>query len=462
MDNIVLYISRIFLIFSVLISLYFAVWNTLWSMGDELPYLTLTHSLIYDRDFNVKNNYDNRDYFHHHEQVIESPHAFPDKQNGLRSSHAVATSVLSIPGYLARKMVGARINFWLYFVFGLWLISLLLEQLKFDELSRNFGLALFAIQPAIIFYASAIFPDLIQGFWILISIILLLLYKERDNKFILLPSGFILGLSTFFHFKLIVFQSFIIFCFILLEAIKIKKNNLTIRDSNILIKITYLALPVLIVNLFASWINFRWFGFFRPDTMTPFLLNTEATNPANPFSNIISLFFDYRRGLIPYSPLLILLFPGLVIWFKRSLDSFILVALPSILYIFTIAFFSDWSAGWCPPGRYTMTSLPLLLPALVFYIREIKTSKIVEITTVLLTIVSLAMTYLIFKIPYYGYPFEKTNQLLDSVLIKLKINPNYLDINMSDLDFNNLLLLFILLINLLYFGYKLSLKNKKL
>jgi hypothetical protein len=443
------------LVLSVMVSLFYSIWNTFWTSGDEPHYLTVTNSLIGDKDFNVGNDYANQVYYWHHSGDI-GRHGFQDLAGNLRPMHALGTSVLAAPGYLTKKIEGVRISFLLYNLVGMGVLVLLLRHQKFSINNILLTLTIVGIQPAIIYYNSAIFPDLIQGYLMLgAGYLSLRFFDEYKNRYLFLASS-ILGITTFFHFKLIAFQIYIISIVGFLFFIKLLRSKQKLNSNAVKLFLLNLLMPVTCLNLFASWVNYRWFGFFRPDTMTPFLINTELAKPANPFINVLAMLFDYHRGLFPFAPALLFIFTGLVIWFIENRKSFYILALPSLLYLFTAGFFADWHAGWCPPGRYVMTSLPLLFPALSFSIQKIRDSKILLFLVTVFSGLSLVMCYLIFKLVYFGYPLTKTNPLLDKIFENYLVIKSLLNFNMFSPIVTDFMTIILIIIFFLAYGYKLA------
>jgi hypothetical protein len=87
-----------------------------------------------------------------------------------------------------------------------------------------------------------------------------------------------------------------------------------------------------------------------------------------PGLSIIASFLDIAKGLIPNNPAYLLIFAGLIPWWKRdrwSLAITLIVLLPSLLLQST---FNDWAGGYSPVGRYMMPTAIALLPAIAYFI----------------------------------------------------------------------------------------------
>ena len=83
--------------------------------------------------------------------------------------------------------------------------------------------------------------------------------------------------------------------------------------------------------------------------------------------------FDAARGLLTNNPALLLILPGLPVWFRLCRGAFLRIALvlgPSLLFQAT---FHDWSGGFSPAGRYALQFVPALAPAIALIVREAPT-----------------------------------------------------------------------------------------
>lgn len=433
----------------IIILLFFAVWNPIWSNGDEVHYLTVSSSLISDRDFNLENNYINRDYFSHHADPVD-PHVLPSQDSHSKPFHGILLSIALIPGYYADNLTGSRINMLVYVLIGVYFLYLLLKELGF---SKNIGLltlSLFLIQAPIIFFSSSIYPDFIMGFMLVISGYFNLKGIKASNKYYFLASGIVSGINIFFHWKILAF-SLLLFGSTLIvnytknqyyfnfnqknnlslpklfsknysSELKILTNNIRVNKQIFITRVIYGLVPILFFTLLASTLSYIWFGHFRPDYMTPFIKdNPEIKGYANPLFNVTAMLFDSDQGLFWSAPILPLLIPGLILWFKNNKHTFVAFALPSLTFLLTQALFREWTAGWAPMARYTMTSLPLLIPALAYIIVAARKSKVLSLIICGLVLVNILYLLIIFKYKYTGYPNNNINFFLEVILNRLNL-----------------------------------------
>jgi len=93
------------------------------------------------------------------------------------------------------------------------------------------------------------------------------------------------------------------------------------------------------------------------------LASGESAYPQITATNVIfaatGLIFDRYRGLLPYSPILLLSVLGLKPLAKESGDVFVLATCAVLAEYLGSSLFTHWWAGWSLPARYLISVLPL-------------------------------------------------------------------------------------------------------
>jgi hypothetical protein len=332
--------------------------------GDEPNYLMTTHSIVYDRDINVYNNYLHKDYFHFYSEK-EYPRLKLDiyAQQGRRGPghnypiNLPGISVLMAPFYALAQSFG---DSWMrtLLIRGsliIWAVLLGLQlYLLARDLWRREGLALglwalYGFSTPVLFYAVHLYPE------IPIALFSVYIYRmaRRGQPLStrrLLGMGLLLG--SFFWFGLkynMIFWPLLAVCVYYLW-----------KSEGRRIRILWLAVPALLgLALFyaAVW---DMFG-----TLSPFAIYGGAADAKQsqailrafldlPHAARVDSFFDYfldqRDGLLPYAPFYVFAFLGFVGMIKRArreLAGLLLIGAPFVL---NYAFFTH-RQGFCPPGR---------------------------------------------------------------------------------------------------------------
>ena len=332
--------------------------------GDEPNYLMTTHSLVYDRDINLYNNYLHKDYFHFYSEK-ENPHLKLDMyaQQGRRGpghSYPInlpGISVLMVPFYALAQTAG---DSWLrtFLIRGSLIIWAVLLGLQIYLLARDLwkreGLALglwalYGFSTPVLFYAVHLYPE------IPIALFSVYIYRmarggRRLSARRLLGMGLLLG--SFFWFGLkynMIFWPLLAVCVYHLWKSETRR-----------LRILWLAVPALLgLALFygAVW---DMFG-----TLSPFAIYGGAADAKQsqailrsfldlPHAARVDSFFDYfldqRDGLLPYAPFYAFAFLGFVAMIKRARRELVGLLLIGAPFVLNYAFFTH-RQGFCPPGR---------------------------------------------------------------------------------------------------------------
>jgi hypothetical protein len=459
--------------------------NERWSDGDEVHYLLVSSSILKDGDLVLNNNYENKDYFAHHNHE-ESPHAYTGRHGELRPAHGILTSIIMTPAYglslLAKETLKFESNraflffprltmLFIHILFSLILINFL-RILGFSKNIRIFCVILYLIQLPTVIYSQAIYSDLIAGYFVMMGIYGVLIFKKRRNyKWLLLGSIF-LGLTIFLHSKLMVLSLFLIInSFVYLHLALGKDDSLKIKDwfySGYYRKIPCCILIPWISLLIANILmNFYWFGAFyfnglgNPARAGGYLslinrllgrgwlgqwLDTKVSFILILIFTLIffllfilhkkknSSFFLILSIIIPMTLFVVLAYPFRG-WLGQWLDievgmipnapllaliftglfiwfkkhrSSFLLIIPATLAYLFIKAGVSWYSGFSPSGRYLLISIPVLLPGLCWILWAAR--KIIWLRWIvgILTFFSLTLSALIPFVGRMGLPYSKS------------------------------------------------------
>jgi hypothetical protein len=332
--------------------------------GDEPNYLMTTHSLVYDRDINVDNNYLHKDFFHFYSEK-ENPRVRLDvyAQQGRRGPgykypiNLPGISALMVPFYALAQTFG---DSWIrtFIIRGSLIIWAVLLGLQLYLLARDLwkrealalGLwALYGFSAPVLFYAIHLYPE------IPIALFSTYIYRmaRRGGPMstrLLLGMGLLLGSFFWFGVKYnMIFWPLLAVCVYYLWKSEPRRA-----------RILWLAIPALAgLGLFylAVW---DMFG-----TLSPFAVYNGAVTAKQsqailqsfldlPHSARVDSFFDYfldqRDGLLPYAPFYVFAFLGMIGMIKRARRELIGLLLIAAPFVLNYAFFTH-RQGYCPPGR---------------------------------------------------------------------------------------------------------------
>jgi hypothetical protein len=327
--------------------------------GDEPHYVIVASSLVFDGTFDVKNAYARAGYrglpvppdAHINPEIFtpESPHWY--------SSHGAGVPALIVPGLAIANAWGAAVE-----MVGLAAVLLMLVYAWARRFSSRrlaaFSTGVLAISPFFLGLEGRIFPDLVTA-TILVAC-LLILEVEDPRWWQLLTLSLLAGFAPWVHLKNIPAAVTIV----VVAAVSTYRR---LRPGRRVGALTLVIAPASIAAIVYEASIRDWYGGWSPTRMTQ---PGRDVFELNPIRGLEAALFDSSHGLFTSNPAYALVLVGLPLWAWRSRDSFIRLALivgPSILVEAT---FSDWSAGYAPPGRYALQFMPALVPAIAFALRE--------------------------------------------------------------------------------------------
>jgi hypothetical protein len=340
---------RIIVCLIFVIYLLFAIFyskNT-YANGDEVHYLLAAHSIVYDWDIWLENNYAQGTALTFNPRAIDKI-AVKGLYGHLYPVHGIGYSLLLAPFYAVGKRLGT-------IIFGallsgvLFYISYLYSKkiTKKTNLSLILASAIFLNVP--LFNLSALnFTETIGA---LVSIFVL--YHLIDDKSWHFPVALTLSILPWIHIR---YFSLALILY-LLSVLKIPKNRKYLR--------LFFPLSIICYLIFIK----ITLGSFSP--LTPYYLFGIASHSSNFFLNLLSIFFDRQFGLLVYCPLFLFSVPGAYIWFRKNKISFLLASSVTVAYLFPVILI-DPQGGYTTPARLLVPILPLLLPSLVFFLDEMK------------------------------------------------------------------------------------------
>lgn len=334
------------LFFLVLYSLLAIVYNqNVPPKGDEIHYLVMVKSLISDHDLALENNYPEFSSFYPN----LDPHTVTGTNNHQYSLHDPGLPILILPFFILGGRVGVSIM--MSFIGALLIGQIFLFSQKLSNSPSISFWASFALGFSLPFiqYSFLIFGELVGALFILI-IFQNILQKEKLNYRLIVMATFL----PWLHIRLLPL-SFIFAGFWLIKYNQCK--NLRFLLGGVLALISIVGF-FLLLNSF--------YGSFNPSQRyNEFEINLGS---GNILANFVNIFIDRQYGLLPHSPFFLFAIPGVFIWFKKNFQSLFLVLVFTMIYLFPILRFHEWSGGYNPPPtRYIIPILPLWIPAIIFF-----------------------------------------------------------------------------------------------
>src|SRR3990172_3517346 len=142
--------------------------------GDEPHYLLAAHSLAYDGDLDLANNYARRDYLSFYGDANLTPHTRPGPNGQAVLTHNLGLSFLIAPAYRLGGFVGVE-----YFLAALGAllaanVYLLGYEITHHWLAAAAGWIAVSFTPPVLWYVFLVYPEMVAGLCIVLFLLHLL------------------------------------------------------------------------------------------------------------------------------------------------------------------------------------------------------------------------------------------------------------------------------------------------
>lgn len=331
--------------------------------GDEPYYLLTSHSLLYDGDINLANNFANKDYF-----AFYSKEENPRLKLGIYGRYGrkgkdtiypinlPGISVLMLPFYwLSQFFQGKALTFILKSSLSIWAAFLGVQLYLFaKEFWQKEGLSLllwfiYSFSSPILFYAFHLYPEIPIACFSLYIFRKITSSRGLSNFSLIFP-GFLLSTFPWFGLKynLILWPILAISVYLLL-----KENHAGKR-------ILFFLIFPLVSNFLFYYFIYHLYGTFSPLSVYEGVMTPEQVQAYKEMvlkipvmarvESFLDYFLDQRDGLLLYAPVYFFAFLGLVEMFRHHRSHFLFVIFISFPFLFNYAFLTH-RQGYCPQGR---------------------------------------------------------------------------------------------------------------
>lgn len=330
--------------------------------GDEPHYLLITHSLLHDGDFNLKNNYASRDYEAYMPPgglpLVAHIHSLPEK-DAAYSFHSPGVSILMLPFYAAGEALGRRglvllLRLGMSLLGAAFVLQLYLFALReFKKEGPALGLwALAGFTSPVFFYSVHIYPEMAAA---LLSLWLFRLARHGHSfsapKLLLCGAAF--GAFVWFHaikYPLLLVPLFLYFTWALL-----RRHGVGWRFAWVLAGTAFLGGLYLFFqkSLYGSlsFSTVSWQGPMSGAESLSFFNRILAGIPFRfRWETLAGYFLDQKDGLLLYAPVYVFAFLGMIVMARRRIRDLLLLVGLAGPYILVQAFLTQ-RTGYAPQAR---------------------------------------------------------------------------------------------------------------
>jgi hypothetical protein len=328
--------------------------------GDEPFYLLITHSLAYDFDADLTNNYAHGDWRSFMDRPIEPQPGDPTGPHGERySRHNELLPMVLAPAYRLAGKTGALAMMALMTAALAWL-TLRLARHYVPELPGESlaAWALTAFAPPLLLYSYQVWVEVPAALLLGVALDRILVIDRGASD-----SGRLWGFKEWLGLGLPV---------LLLPLVKIR---LILISGPLLVlgwwhagrpRRPLLILAGLLAGLAAGMLLYNQFLYSNPLKIHTWQeVDPHHYGVASYLKGFSGLFFDAAFGLFGCAPVWLLLLPALLLLLARRSPLLLHLAALSLPYLVIVVPRVEWYGGWSPPFRYALIAIPLLGIALV-------------------------------------------------------------------------------------------------
>ena len=324
--------------------------------GDEPYYLLIAHSLAYDLDTDLSNNYEAKDSLLFMSRELKPEWADPRSGEGRSfSRHNLTLPLLLAPGYRLAGKSGALLTMALLSALTAWMMMRLALRLFPDQVQASVAAwALFSLTPPFLTYSYQVWTEVPATLLLLVSLdqIYTLQTGSGNTRRNWLNLVVALALLPLLKLRFLLIASSLA----LLAGLRVGRSRKHV-----------IRLALVLVAVIGVMLTYNLVFFDQPlkDHSLTTLKQIQAKSPSEYIKGGVGLLFDCAFGLFASNPLWLLVMPGLVVMIRRRFSLLLDVAVCALPYLLVVTPRLEWYGAWSPPFRFGIVLLPLLTLSLI-------------------------------------------------------------------------------------------------
>lgn len=403
--------------------------------GDEPHYLIMTQSFLRDGDFDLRNNYENKDYLEYYPEYIPDPHVTV-VGNRWYPVHGIGLSILAAPFFLVGGRLGVIGLLTLITVAGMGILWSLVHRAGFVPWTASVVTLIAGFTLPLASLSGQIFPEVPAFLLVALAFRAVLAptlhVDDRIGVLRLRPmadwelGGFVLSLVIlpWLHPKYMAISAAL-----LLSAATLWRQPGRIRALAVAVAGSVVSIIALVL------LSNQWYGVPLPGAgimmaHTPFSQNWFEPIAAHfltkPWVGLAGALFDQHSGLFFASPVYVIAIPGVILLWRRERRWAIACGLIFASVYLPAGAFGVWYGGFSSPARLLTPILPILALGIATALEPGKDQRRRLFTT--LAILSFLHAYLLTALPSftrYGDPVNQHNFFISFVerIFRLDLTP---------------------------------------
>lgn len=322
--------------------------------GDEPHYLVMTQSLLRDQDFDLRNNYEHKEYLEYYPSEI-NPHVI-QVGNRWYPVHGIGLPILAAPWFAAGGRAGVVIMLTLMMLAGLGILWTVMRSAGFSRSATALAVLVAGFTLPVVSMSGQVYPE-VPAF-LLVSLGIRALVGSALTGWNLAALLLSVAVLPWLHSK-----DTALAIALLVATVLAHRQKGTMR---------VLAAPagLLLVSVFGLVVlSHHWYRHWSlgPSIITAVTISGEhsliaaaAALFAHPWVGLLGILFDQQSGILLASPVFVLAISGVMsLWSRKRtlavgcLLTFLSVYLPN-------GAFSVWDGGFASPARLLTPAIPVL------------------------------------------------------------------------------------------------------
>lgn len=378
--------------------------------GDEPHYLLISHSLLIDGDFDLSNNYADKDYQKTMLADVQiRPHTAPGTGQKY-SFHSPGTSIFLLPFYaLGYIFKGKLLVFFIRLgmsifgaLLGLQIFLFCLQEWKKERLAFLIWF-LYGFSSPVFFYALHVYPEIIIAL-LSLTVFRTLRFSASLSRSKLMFIGFMLSLFIWFHaikYVLLVIPLFLYSLWVMTKKLKTGWNILYFFLFPSLLTALYFLFQHTLYGSF-SLAAVSWRGAMAPEESLEYLKTIVTDIPFRTRGETLAgYFFDQRDGLLLYSPIYFFAFLGCIEMVRRNGRYFLLLLFLTAPYVLNSGMLTQ-RTGYAPQAR-PLVAVSWGLAILIGYFLAFNAKKVFTIVFYVFSFIGISFVFLLLKAPLSLY-----------------------------------------------------------
>lgn len=359
--------------------------------GDEPHYMLMAHSLCYDHDADLRNNYEAQDYLEFYPRSELDAHAYDYRGNGaLRSIHNIGLPVLLVLPYcILGHPYWARLEMAALAALASWSIFLMIRDWTGRIWLAYATWAALALTVPLWTLAPQLYPDVVAVLGVAVALQLFTSRSLTGGK--ALGIGIVVAVLPWLHNRFVVLS-----VLITLTTVASLLRSRTGWKTYLL-----LLFPPAISGLLWMWNSYVWYGGVLPSASYElWSQNVQHLTLNRLYVALADLALGREFGLLPYAPVYAVALVGSVMMILHRRTVFLAPLIWLIGYVLAVALSqATYQIGWGYyfPARLLLPITPLLALPLAYSLQH---SRWLRIAGLALFVVSVAISVQSLAQPY--------------------------------------------------------------